>query len=55
MPEFTELENWPPNGKDQNPVDYLVWEHYNRWQILDIDQLKYVLIDCWAQLNQDIL
>jgi len=25
-----------------------------RRNILDIDQLKRVLIDCWAQLSQDI-
>ena len=25
VPEFIELENWPPNSPDLNPVDYSVW------------------------------
>jgi len=25
VPEFIELENWPPNSPDINPVDYSVW------------------------------
>ena len=25
VPEFIELENWPPNSPDLNPVDYAVW------------------------------
>jgi len=24
MPEFIELQNWPPNSPDLNPVDYSV-------------------------------
>jgi len=48
---------WNSNN-DLNPVDYSVWGCCNRWcrhKIPDTDQLKYVLIDCWAQLSQDML
>ena len=58
VPEFIEPENWPPNSPDLNPVDYSVWGHCNRWCVVTkfrIDQLKLVLIDCWAQLSQDML
>ena len=53
MPEFTEPENWPPNSLDLNPVDYSVWlqQMVYHHKISDTDQLKRVLIDCWAQLN----
>jgi len=59
VPEFIESENWPPNSPDLNPVDYAVWGAlqqmvYHR-KISDIDQLKRVLIDCWAQLSHDTL
>jgi len=56
--EFTEPENWPPNSPDLNHVDYSVWGRCNRWCIVTkfcIDQLKLVLINCWAQLSQDML
>jgi len=54
VPEFIE----PENCRDLNPVDYLVWRHCNRWCIItelisDIEQLKCILIDCWAQLSKD--
>ena len=59
VPEFTEPENWPPNSPDLNPVDYAVWgalqQMVYRRKISDIDQLKRVLIDCWAQISQDTL
>ena len=59
VPEFTEPENWPPNSPDLNPVDYAVWgalqQMVYRRKISDIDQLKRVLIDCWAQQSQDTL
>ena len=59
MPEFIEPENWPPNSPDLNPVDYALWgalqQMVYRREISDIDQLKRVLIDCWAQLSQDTL
>jgi len=59
VPDFIEPENWPPNSPDLNPVDYAVWGHCSRWfivaKIFDIDQLKRVLIDCWAQLSHDTL
>ena len=59
VPEFIEPENWPPNSPDLNPVDYAVWgalqQMVYRRKISDIDQLKRVLIDCWAQLSQDTL
>ena len=59
VPEFTEPENWPPNIPDLNPVDYAVWgalqQMVYRRKISHIDQLKRVLIDCWAQLSQDTL
>ena len=51
--------NWPPNSPDLAPVDYAVWgalqQMVYRRKISDIDQLKRVLIDCWAQLSQDTL
>ena len=59
MPEFTEPENWPPNIPDLNPVDYAVWgalqQMVYRCKISDLDQLKRVLIDSWAQISQDTL
>ena len=60
VPEFIEPENWPPNSPDLlNPVEYAVWgalqQMVYRRKILDIDQLKRVLIDCWAQISQDTL
>ena len=58
VPEFTEPENWPPNSPDLNPVDSSVWgkqQMVYRHKISDTDQLKLVLIDCWAQLSQDML
>ena len=59
VPEFFEPENWPPNSPDLNPVDYAVWgalqQMVYRRKISDIDQLKRVLINCWAQLSQDTL
>jgi len=60
VPEFTEPENWPPNSPVLlNPVEYAVWgalqQMMYRRKILDIDQLKCVLIDCWAQISQETL
>ena len=59
VPEFIEPENWPPNSPDLNPVDYSVWgalqQMVYRHKISDMDHLKRVLIDCWAQLSQDTL
>jgi len=59
VPEFIEPENWPPNSPDLNPVDNAVWaalqQMVYRRKISHIDQLKHVLIDCWAQLSQDTL
>jgi len=59
VPEFIEPENWPPNSPDLNLIDYAVWgplqQMTYRHKISDIDQLKRVLIDCWAQLSQDTL
>jgi len=56
VPEFIEPENWPPNSPDLNPVDYAVWEALQhmvyRRKISDIDQLKLLLIDSWAQPSQ---
>jgi len=52
VPEFTEPENWPPNSS--NLIGELQQMVYRR-KISDIDQLKRVLIDCWAQLSQDTL
>ena len=58
MPEFIEPENWPPNSPDLNPVNYSVWgalqQMVYRYKISHC-QLKLVLIDCWAQLSQDML
>ena len=59
MPEFIEPKNWPPNSPDLNPVDYAAWGALQQMvyghKISDIDKLKRVLIDCWAQLSQDTL
>ena len=59
VPQFIEPENRPPNSPDLSPVDYAVWgalqQVVYRRKISDIDQLKRVLIDCWAQLSQDTL
>src|SRR5215469_6480112 len=59
VPEFIEPESWPPNSPDLNPVDYSVWgalqQMVYRQKITDINHLKQVLINCWAQLSQDTL
>ena len=53
MPEFTEPKNWPPNGPDLHTVDYSVWgiatDGVSSQNFRHIDQLKRVLIDCWAK------
>jgi len=54
VPEFIEPENWPPNSPDLNPVDYSVWGRGVATEFR-IDQLKLVLINCWAQLSLDML
>jgi len=59
VPEFIERKIWPPNSPDLNPMDYSVWgalqQMVYRHKISDTDQLKQVLIGCWAQLSQDTL
>ena len=53
--------NWPPNSPDLAPVDYAVWGalqqmvYRRKISNFNIDQLKRVLIDCWAQISQDTL
>ena len=50
---FIEPENWLPNSPDLDPVDYSVLgalpQTVYRHIISDTDQLKCVLIDCWAK------
>ena len=54
MPEFIELENWPPNSPDLSPLYYYVGgRRCNRWYATD--QLKPVLINCWAQLPKEMV
>jgi len=61
VPEFSEPENWPPNSPDLYLVDYAVWGalqqmvYRRKISNFNIDQLKRVLIDCWAQISQDTL
>jgi len=61
VPEFSEPENWPPNSPDLDLVDYAVWGalqqmvYHRKISNFNIDQLKRVLIDCWAQLSHDTL
>jgi len=53
VPEFIELKNSLPKSTDLNSVNYSVWGHCNRWhghKSSVTDQLKCVLIECWAQL-----
>jgi len=53
VPEFIELKNSLPKSPDSNSVKYSVWGHCNRWhghKISVTEQLKSVLIECWAQL-----
>jgi len=53
VPEFIELKNSPPKSLDLHFVNYSVWGHCNRQhghKISVTDQLKRVLIECWAQL-----
>ena len=53
------IEKLASNSLNLNPVNHsvltalqqMVYHH----KISDIDQLKYVLIDCWTQLSQDML
>jgi len=51
--KFIEIKNSLPKSPDLNSLNYLVWGHCNRWhghKISVTDQLKRVLIECWAQL-----
>jgi len=53
VPKFTELKNSLPKSPDLNSVNYAVRGHCNRQhghKISVTDQLKRVLIECWAQL-----
>jgi len=53
VPEFIEFKNSLPKSQDLNSLNYSVWGHCNRWhghKISVTDQLKRVLIECWAQL-----
>jgi len=55
-----ELENWPPNSPDLNPVDCLIRGAlqqlvYRRRRIRDVEHLKEVLQTCWAHIGQDII
>jgi len=53
VPEFIELKNSLSKSPYLNSVNYSVCGHCNRQhghKILVTDQLKHVLIECWAQL-----
>jgi len=53
VPEFIELKNSLPKNPDLNSVNCSVWGHCNKLhghKISVTDQLKHVLIECWAQL-----
>jgi len=53
VPEFIELKNSLPKSPDLNSVNNSVWRHCNKQhghKISVTDQLKRVLIECWAQL-----
>jgi len=54
VPQCTELKNSLSKSPNFNPVDYSVWGgHCSRWhdhKISETNQLKRVLIECWAQL-----
>jgi len=36
-------------------VYFSTWLHKHKVKISDIDQLNWMLIDCWAQLSQDTI
>lgn len=59
VPEFIEPENWPPNSPDLNPVDYSIWGYLQqlvyRHKIENLDHLKQVIINCWAELSQEFI
>jgi len=52
VPEFVELENWPPDSLDLN-----LYGLFRVWSICELssDQMKFMLIDCWTQLCQGTL
>jgi len=53
VPEFIELKSSLPKSPHLNSVNYSVWRHCSRWhghKNSVTDQLKRVLIECWAQL-----
>jgi len=53
VPEFIKLKNSLTKSLDLNSANYSVWEHCSRWhghKVSVTDQLKRVLIKCWAQL-----
>ena len=60
MPEFVELEKWPPNSPYVNPVDYRFWGAlqqlvYRRRRIRDVEHPKEVVQTCWEQIGQDVI
>jgi len=58
VPEFIKLKKLLPKSQNFNSVDYSAWGHCNRWhgcKISKTDQLKRVLIKCWAQLILETL
>jgi len=58
VPNFMKLKNLLLKSLDFNSVNYSVWRHCNRWhghKSSKTDQLKRVLIKCWAQLILDTL
>jgi len=57
---FIELQSWPPNSPDLNPVDYAIWgalqqQVYLRRQFESVDQLKQALVTEWNRLSQTFI
>jgi len=55
--DFIELDMWPPNSPDLNPVDYAVWgaiqqRVYHGRNIDTVEELKRAIITEWQKLSQ---
>jgi inhibitor of nuclear factor kappa-B kinase subunit alpha len=58
-PDFIQLDLWPPNSPDLNPVDYSVWgilqERVYHTRVTSLEELKQRLRTEWATLDHNII
>ena len=59
FPDFIDLNQWPPNSPDLNPLDYSVWSVLESKACSkphrDIDSLKEALQKAWDEIDATYL